>query len=135
MQNLPRSERYKEENVILVGIIPGPREPKRTINSFLAPLVKDLEAAWSNGLTIATQQGQSITVRLAVSCVACDIPASRKVCGFLGHNAALGCNKCLKRFPRSGQVVDYSGYDRDSWAYRNVHLHRQQCRDVLKADC
>ena len=119
--------------MILVGIIPGPREPKRTINSFLAPLVKDLEAAWSNGLTIATQQGRSITVRLAVSCVACDIPASRKVCGFLGHNAALGCNKCLKRFPRSGQVVDYSGYDRDSWAYRNVHLHRQQCRDVLKA--
>ena len=26
--NLPRSERYKLENVILVGVIPGPNEPK-----------------------------------------------------------------------------------------------------------
>ena len=31
--NLPRYLRYKRENVILVGIIPGPREPK-SINSF-----------------------------------------------------------------------------------------------------
>jgi hypothetical protein len=27
--NLPRSERYKLENVIIVGTIPGPREPKK----------------------------------------------------------------------------------------------------------
>ena len=26
--NLPRHERYKDENVILAGIIPGPKEPK-----------------------------------------------------------------------------------------------------------
>ena len=34
--NLPRESRYK---VILVGLIPGPHEPKRT---FLRPLVNDL---------------------------------------------------------------------------------------------
>ena len=27
--NLPRSIRYKEENVIIIGIIPGPQEPKK----------------------------------------------------------------------------------------------------------
>ena len=26
--NLPRNERYKPENIILIGIIPGPKEPK-----------------------------------------------------------------------------------------------------------
>ncbi len=34
-----------------------------------------------------------------LSCVSCDIPASRKVCGFLGHNAKL-------------DKTDFSGYDR-----------------------
>ena len=28
--NLPRKERYLQENVILLGIIPGPSEPKLT---------------------------------------------------------------------------------------------------------
>ena len=28
LQNLPRNERYKTENIILIGIVPGPREPK-----------------------------------------------------------------------------------------------------------
>lgn len=31
--NLPREERYIIENTILVGIIPGPHEPKKTMNS------------------------------------------------------------------------------------------------------
>ena len=92
VQNLPRTERYKAENMILVGIIPGPAEPPLTINSYLAPLVDDLKHAWSPGISISTRNCSSITVRLALTCVACDIPASRKVCGFVGHNARLGCN-------------------------------------------
>ena len=42
VQNLPRNERYKEENIILVGILPGSLEPPLTINSYLASLVEDL---------------------------------------------------------------------------------------------
>ena len=33
--NLPREERYNNENVVLVGVIPGPREPKKEMNSYL----------------------------------------------------------------------------------------------------
>ena len=40
--NLPREERYKPENMILVGIIPGPKEPKGCINTYLYPLVEEL---------------------------------------------------------------------------------------------
>ena len=50
MMNLPRSERFKLENVMLVGIIPGPHEPKLTINSYLQPLVAEWnhsEGPWS----------------------------------------------------------------------------------------
>ena len=37
--NLPRTERYKTNNIHLVGIIVGPKEPELTINTFLHPLV------------------------------------------------------------------------------------------------
>ena len=42
VENLPRSERFKVENILLVGCIPGPAEPKLNINSFLSPLVDEL---------------------------------------------------------------------------------------------
>ena len=38
VMNLPRTMRYKRENVLLVRIIPGPHEPSHDINSFLMPL-------------------------------------------------------------------------------------------------
>ena len=37
-------------------------------------------------------------MKAGLLCVACDIPAARKVCGFLGHMAKLGCSKCTKEF-------------------------------------
>ena len=39
IQNLTGDVRYRSENIILVGIMPGPKEAKKTINSFLTPLV------------------------------------------------------------------------------------------------
>lgn len=88
--NLPWTLRFRQENVILVGLIPGPREPKRDINPFLVPLVEELQALL-DGVEIYIQSlSKSVLVRCVLLCVACDIPASRKVCGFLGHSASLG---------------------------------------------
>ena len=41
--NLPKEERY---NIILISIIPRPKESKHTINSYLAPLVDELNDQW-----------------------------------------------------------------------------------------
>lgn len=80
-----------------------------------------------------SQQNIPITVRLALTCVTCDIPASRKVSGFLGHTATLGCNKCLKRFSVNvGQSSDFSGYDRENWTLRTGEMHRSSVQEVLK---
>ena len=98
IQNIPRAERYKEENILLVGVIPGPKEPSVSINSYLSPLVEELNYSYHTGITVSSPYNTSITIRLALSCIACDVPATRKVCGFLGHNAKLGCNKCYKQF-------------------------------------
>ena len=132
IQNLPRHLRYKEENVMLVGVIPGPFEPKLTVNSYLSPLVEELKQSWEEGLSLTTFSGTAVTVRALLSCVSCDIPASRKVCGFLGHNARLGCNKCLKPFQTNALGrMNYSGYDRSTWPPRSVEKHRSDVRLTL----
>ena len=132
IQNLPRDVRYCTDMVILAGIIPGPKEPRLNINSYLTPLVLELQEAWNEGFSVMSPQNIHITVRLALSCVTCDIPASRKVCGFLGHNAAMECNKCLKKFsvPFAGPA-NFSGYDRDEWDERTKVNHHVSVQEVL----
>jgi len=133
VQNLPREDRYKLENILLVDIIPGPSEPKLTINSFLAPLVLELKEAWEKGFSLTIHDKSMVTVKLALTCVACDIPASRKVCGFISHNAALGCNKCLKKFDvQFGEQTDYSGFDIENWTPRFVEQHCHHVTEILK---
>ena len=122
--NLPRSERYSSDNVVLLGVIPGPKEPDLTINSFLEPLVDELLQLW-NGVVMKAHSS-SVLVRSALICVACDIPAACKVCGFVSHNSLLACSRCLKVFPTEsfGDKADYSGFDRDTWPPRSLAIHR-----------
>ena len=90
--NLPREERYKQENTILVGLIPGPTEPGN-LNSFIKPLVDDLKL-W-NGIQFSVASLSCVKkIRCALICVACDLPAGRKICGFLSYSARLGCSRC-----------------------------------------
>lgn len=53
---LPWEEQYKLENIILVAVIPGPKEPKKTVNSFLAQLIQELHELW-DGVPIETSHG------------------------------------------------------------------------------
>ncbi len=74
-----------------------------------------------------------MTIRVALSCVSCDIPAGRKVCGPLGHTASLACNKCLKQFSVTfGSPIDYSGFDCNNWDLRSVVQHCEQSKEILK---
>ena len=133
IQNLPRHEWYKPENIIIVGIFPGPKEPKKCINSYLTPLVLELKEAWSIGFSTVAAQNIPVCIKLALTCVACDIPASRKVCGFLSHNATLGCNKCLKRFDvQFGKPTNFSGYDRNNWILRSKEQHHNCVEEIVK---
>ena len=52
IMNLPRSDRFKKENIILVGIIPGPSEPPININSYLSPMVEELLVLWNEGASL-----------------------------------------------------------------------------------
>ena len=41
---------------MLLGVIPGPKEPELLVNSFLQPIVDQLKQLW-NGLTMCTSSG------------------------------------------------------------------------------
>jgi len=62
----------------------------------------------------------------ALICGNCDIPASRKLGGFLGHSAFKGCSRYLKSFPTPvfGGPTDFSGFDRSTWQPRIAANHR-----------
>lgn len=124
--NFPRRLRYQKENMVLVGIIPGPNKPSLHINSFLEPLVEDLQQLWK-GVDMTTPDGVK-TIRAALLCTASDIPATRKLCGFVGHGALKGCSRCLKSFPTTefGTKPDYSGFQRNTWPKRDLSDHRKQ---------
>ena len=75
--NLTRNIRFKQENIILLGIIPGPSEPKHNINSFLRPLVKELLDFYDGvDMSVVTHSGVCVNkVKCALLCVTCDTPA------------------------------------------------------------
>ena len=109
-------------STFLVGIIPGPNELRLHINSFLEPLVEDLQQLWK-GVEMTTPEGVK-TVHAALLCTSSDIPATRKLCGFVGHGAVKGCSRCLKSFPTAefGTKPDYSGFQRSTWPRRDLSI-------------
>ena len=131
--NLPRSLRYKRENVILVGVIPGPAEPPLNINSYLAPMVSHLLDLWK-GVDLRISETNSQLVKAALLGVSCDLPAGRKVCGFLSHSANLGCSCCYSSFSQGtfGQRNDYSDFKRDQWEMRTEKKHRDNIKSLKK---
>ena len=119
--------------------MPGPKEPKLTMNSYLTPLVEELKSLWS-GVYIPCKHHplKRIFMRAALICCSCDIPATRKVCGFVGHNATKGCSKCDKTFPSLNgtddhKKRDFSGFDRENWPPRHLSEHNRRATKYLNA--
>lgn len=74
LMNLPR-----QENVILVGVIPGHKEPHIHINSFLIPLVDDLKRLWQGIPMVLSHDHNLSVVRAALLCVGCPVQLVRFV--------------------------------------------------------
>jgi hypothetical protein len=93
--NLPPEDRYKQENIYLVGVLPG-RDQQSVLDDLLSPLISDLLLYWE-GLTFVGLQSpiMSTLVRCALVQLVCDVPAARKVAGFQSHNATHPCSVCF----------------------------------------
>ena len=83
--------------LFLLVLYRGPKEPKYNTNTYLRPLVNEMNELWK-GVPMQLASGILTIVWAALICVSCDIPATRKVCGFVGHHAYHACSRCLKSF-------------------------------------
>lgn len=127
--NLPREVRNLRENVLLCCLLPGPGEPKTyQINHYLRLLVDEL-LLLIPGVRIQTKHNGVQTVKAALTMVACDLPATRKVIGMTSYNSANACSKCNHLF----QSIQGHPYRRnfadaprnDDWIVRDADTHRR----------
>ena len=58
----------------------------------------ELNGFWKGVLISTSLSPVSLKVFAALICVAAVIPATRQVCGFVGHSAYRACSKCFKYF-------------------------------------
>ena len=65
--------------------------------------------------------------------VASDLPAGRKVCGFLSHNANKGCTVCFCSFSESFGRSNFSNFNRDLRTPRKAITHRANIRSILQS--
>ena len=130
--NLPREERFKRQNLILVGIIPGPKEPNLHLNTFLEPLVNDLLILWDGVEMLLLDKSHHI-IRAALLCIACDIPAGKKVCGFRAFGSDYGCSRCFHKFPGPFGAKCYADFNRNAWPNRNNEQHRNHIKEIMAA--
>lgn len=77
----------------MIALISDPNKPSlHHINHYLAPVVNQLIELW-NGIELsATYESTNKSIRAAVICCSCDIPAARKLCGYI--SAHVTCFKC-----------------------------------------
>ena len=125
--NLPRDVRFKRENLLIIGLLPGPHEVSlHKINHYLAPIVDELETLWAGvslNRTFEFPDGRDI--RAALILTSCDIPAARKICGHV--SALVSCHRCEKKANYENRQHNFAGMDdMDEWfVIRDSAKHRQ----------
>jgi hypothetical protein len=128
--NLPPNERFKTENMFLVGVIPGPKEPSmQEINHFLKPLVDDLLESYVNGVryTRTWKYPNGRNTRSALALIICDLLAARQALGFSGPQSTNFCSYCKLR------LKDISNLDVTSWELRSDEEYRREALKWLDA--
>ncbi len=106
IQNLPRRRRFLLTNIIMAGMLPGPREPKDA-SMLLRPLVEELHLLAVNGIDLLVEtenKVQNINIRVVLYSINCDLPAKSKVTGHAGHGAMQGCSFCTQEFPHDANA-------------------------------
>lgn len=130
--NLPPHLRYRSENILLAGIIPGPNEPPITaINHFLRPIVNDFLTMWSPGIYYSRTDGHrnGRLVRCAIVCIVCDLPAARKTTGFVSFAHNHFCAICECTLKENG----YYDFNSASWTRRTNGSCRRSAKLYRRA--
>ncbi|KAG2190817.1 hypothetical protein INT47_012014 [Mucor saturninus] len=128
IQNLPREIRNLRKNVLLCALLPGPGEPKTfQMNHYLRLLVDEL-LLLADCVQMQTKYHSIVTIKAALTMVACDLPAARKVIGMTSHNSINACNQCthlFKSIPGHPHQRNFAAAPRDgTLVTRDAASHR-----------
>jgi hypothetical protein len=125
--NLPREIRFKRENMLILGILPGPNEANlHKINHYLSPIVDELKLLWQGIMLDSTAEySEGKKIRAALILVSCDIPAARKVCGHI--SALVSCHRCNKKANYVNNKHNFGGMrNMNEWfVSKDSAIHRQ----------
>ncbi|MDO9333967.1 MAG: hypothetical protein Q7T57_05540 [Dehalococcoidales bacterium] len=93
--NLPENLRHRAEFIILVGLIPGPREPTN-YNAYTSVWVKELQDLYTDGMEMddPLNKGTKMTIRVKLLNLCADLPAFQHLLYQQGSSAHDGCFKC-----------------------------------------
>ncbi|KAG2054033.1 hypothetical protein BDR06DRAFT_885012 [Suillus hirtellus] len=129
--NLLVDIRYKPENMYVVGIIPGLKQPSlENLNHYIQPLINDLVDAWQCSIKFSKMacypHGQ-LTCS-AVAPVVCDLPATRHIASMAGVGSHFYCSACNCYHKSTCGRVDF-----EKWEPRNkvtLREYAEQWRDA-----
>ena len=125
--NLPPSLRYKLENLFLVGIIPGPREPSvEEVRHFVEPVVDMLDRSWRNATKFDCTESSDCgrTERSMLVVIVTDLVASRKITGVASHSSkAFFCALCGLAKPNINNL------DRTTWPTRTRAMQKKATKE------
>ncbi|RXW14351.1 hypothetical protein EST38_g11510 [Candolleomyces aberdarensis] len=121
--NLSPHLRYRTANLILCGIMPGPKEQgPDECQRFCRVLVNELIRLWERGAVIATPSTpEGRLVRVILLCICCDKPAAHKLGGFGSHSHTFFCTRC---WIRQSEKADPRSFLKDGFRPRHDHEHR-----------
>ncbi|KZV60007.1 hypothetical protein PENSPDRAFT_558091, partial [Peniophora sp. CONT] len=97
--NLLDHHRYRVMNLIMWGILPGPKEQDSDqVQRFMRIFVSELLRLWEEGFIMSTPlYPNGRLVRVILICIICDKPAAHKVGGFGSHSHTFFCTRCWIR--------------------------------------
>ncbi|KAG1439428.1 hypothetical protein G6F56_012302 [Rhizopus delemar] len=91
--NLDPAERYKDENVITFGLIPGPKKPKNLM-SFLEPIYEEIRELGERGLVVKKNGEEIYSGKVYLMANTGDIPGIADLMNHKGHCSEHGCRMC-----------------------------------------
>jgi hypothetical protein len=107
--NLPPEIRMRVENLIPLGVIPGPNSPKYIL-SFFFPFLEELKELAHGIRTYDAELQESFHMHAYLITAFGDMPAMSKILGLKGHNGYCPCRFCLIRGERNLKAVKNTHY-------------------------
>jgi len=94
--NLPPDQRFQKDNILCVGIIPGPKKPWDA-DSFIHPLVQELLELATGVSAFDALSSTLFALHAYVITAFGDIPAVSMLMNMKGHNSLCPCRMCSIR--------------------------------------